>query len=146
MALAGLALIVALAAVAAGVKYIMTARKMRSFNTTRGTVLSREISPVNAGLGREGRWGSGGNYEPKVTYSYVVDGVAYRSDRWSYGSEGRKRSVAERALAAVPDDVTVYYDPADPRQSYLHTTSPKVGYALLAGGAALLFVAVAALV
>ncbi|MUL76859.1 DUF3592 domain-containing protein [Mycolicibacterium sp. CBMA 226] len=140
MALAGLALVVALAAMAAGARYLVVARKMRSFNTIRGAVLKREISPTPASLGREGHWGSGGNYQPKVTYSYVVDGVAYRSDRWSYGSEGLKRSVAERVLATVPDDVTVYYDPADPQQSYLQTASPTIGYALFAGGTAVLLV------
>lgn len=118
---------------------------MRSFNTTRGTVVSREVVPLTASLGREGRWGNGGNYQPKVTYTYTVDGVAYRSDRWTYSTEGQKRSVAERTLATVPDDVTVHYDPADPAQAYLQTNSPTIGYALLAGGAVVMLVALAAL-
>ena len=130
---------------AAGLKYVSMARKMRSFNTTRGTVLSREVVPTAASLGREGRWGSGGNYQPKVTYTYSVDGAEYRSDRLTYSTAGLKRSVAERAVAAVPDDVTVHYDPADPSQAYLQTNSPNLGYALLAGGAVTMFVALAAL-
>lgn len=45
------------------------------------------------------------------------------------------RSVAEAELAAVPDTVTVFYDPNDPGQAYLHIHTPRLGYALLVGGA-----------
>lgn len=140
-----LAIIISLAALAAGAKYLAEARKMRSFKTRRGRVIDREVVPVTASLGREGRWGRGGNFQPKVTYSYVVDDIEYRSDRWSYGTEGFKRSVAERKLTEVFDDVLVHYNPADPRQAYLEVTSPTVGYALVAGGSLGLLIALAAL-
>lgn len=117
---------------------------MASFVTTRGKVLDRELAAM-PGVSREGRWGKGGGYVPKVTYAYVVDGVTYTSDRWGYAMEGLKRSLAEQTLAAVPDEVDVYYDAQSPQEAYLHTNTPHLGYALLAGGAIGLLVAVAAL-
>ncbi|MDR3662726.1 MAG: hypothetical protein P4L86_20485 [Mycobacterium sp.] len=51
MTVAGSALVVALAAIVAGWNYVSAARKMRSFNTTRGTVLSREVVPLTTSLG-----------------------------------------------------------------------------------------------
>jgi uncharacterized protein DUF3592 len=126
-------LVISLGAILAGRGYVQTARRMRSFETTRGHVTGREVVMI-AGLDREGRWGQGGNYRPKVTYDYTVGGVAYTSDRTSYAHRGLKRSLAEQQLAAIPDDVEVYYDPASPDQAYLEKHSPALGRYLLAGG------------
>lgn len=117
---------------------------MASFATTRGTVLNREVAAVPS-ANREGRWGKGGGYTPKVTYTYVVDGIAHTSDRWSYAIEGLKRSLAEQGLAAVPDEVEVYYDPKAPQVAYLHTHTPRIGYAFVASGAIGLLAALASL-
>jgi uncharacterized protein DUF3592 len=137
-------LVISSAAIAAGWGYVATARRMRSFATTRGKVLDREVAAAPSASG-EGRWGKGGGYTPKVTYTYVVNGVAYTSDRWSYAMEGLKRSTAEQALAAVPDEVDVYYDPKSPQVAYLHTHTPRIGYVLVAGGAIGLLAALASL-
>ena len=144
MAVKILALIISCAALAAGWAYVRMARRMSSFATTRGTVISRGVAaaPVVSG---QGRWGKGGGYQPKVTYTYVVDGVAYTSDRWGYAAQGLKRSVAEQALAAVPDDVDVHYDPASPQVAYLHTHTSRIGYVLAAGGAVGALLALASL-
>jgi uncharacterized protein DUF3592 len=125
--------VISAGAILAGRGYVKTAQRMRSYETTRGRVTSREVVVI-AGLDREGRWGQGGNYRPKVTYDYTVGGVAYTSDRTSYAHRGLKRSVAEQQLAAIPDDVDVYYDPAAPDQAYLEKHSPKLGRYLVAGG------------
>jgi Protein of unknown function (DUF3592) len=128
-------LVISVGAILAGRGYVRTAQKMRSFATTRGHVTAREVVMMT-GLSREGRWGQGGNYRPKVTYDYTVDGVAYTSDRTTYAHRGLRRSLAERQLAAVPDDVDVYYDPAAPQEAYLEKHSPTLGRYLLAGGGA----------
>jgi hypothetical protein len=128
-------LVISLGAIVAGRGYIQTARRMRVFATTRGRVLAREVARVPGLQETEGRWGSGGGHMPKVTYSYVVDGVSYTSDRWSYAYRGLKHSVAERELAAVPDEVDVHYDPAAPQEAYLHTHTPSTGRWFVAGGA-----------
>lgn len=129
-----LLLVISCGAIAAGWGYVRTARCAKSFKTTRGTVVGREIAAI-AGGSREGRWGRGGGYRPKVTYTYVVDGVTHTSDRWSHATEGLKRIVAERTLAAVGPEVDVHYDPQAPADAYLRLPRPQLGYALLVGGA-----------
>ncbi len=126
-------LVISFGAILAGRGYVRTAQKMRSFVTTRGRVTAREVAMI-AGLSREGRWGQGGNYRPKVTYDYTVDGVAYTSDRTTYAHRGLRRSLAEQQLAAFPDEVDVYYDPAAPQEAYLEKHTLTLGRYLLAGG------------
>jgi hypothetical protein len=126
-------LVISLGAILAGRGYARTARRMRSFATTRGRVTKREVVTIG-GLSREGKWGQGGNYRPKVTYEYTVDGVAYTSDRSTYANQGVRRSLAEERLAAIPDEVDVYYDPASPKEAYLEKHTPTLGRYLLAGG------------
>jgi len=126
-------LVISLGAIAAGWGHVKTAGRMRSFATTRGRVVAREIATVS-GLSREGRWGQGGNYRPNVTYEYTVGGVAYTSDRTSYVLRGLRRSLAEQQLAAIPDEVEVHYDPAAPQEAFLETHTPRLGRILIAGG------------
>jgi hypothetical protein len=131
--------VISVGAILAGRGYVRTAQRMRSFATTRGRVTAREVVNI-AGLGREGKWGQGGNYRPKVTYDYTVDGVAYTSDRTTYAHRGLRRSLAEQQLAAIPDDVAVYYDPAAPEEAYLERHTPTLGrYLLVGGGVGVLF-------
>jgi hypothetical protein len=121
------------AAIIAGRGYVRTARRMRAFKTTRGAVVARELLQV-PGDNREGRWGSGGGFAPKPTYTYTVDGVSHRCDHYSYAMTGLKRSIAEQRLAAIPDEVDVYYDPAAPQDAYLVKHTPALGIALIGGG------------
>jgi hypothetical protein len=69
-----------------------------------------------------------------VTYAYAVDGASYTSDRSSYAHRGLKREIAERELAAIPDEVDVHYNPAAPQEAYLRMHGPGWGYVLIAGG------------
>lgn len=133
MASAIFLLVLSAGALGAGWGYVRTARRMRAFVTTRGTVVGRELATLSGGE-REGRFGKGGRYRPKVTYTYAVDGVTYTSDRSSYAARGFKQSIAEQQLAALPDEVDVHYDPAAPGEAYLDTHTPTVGIVLLAGG------------
>jgi hypothetical protein len=126
-------LVISLGAILAGRGYVRTAGKMRSFATTRGHVTAREVVMIG-GLSREGKWGQGGNYRPQVTYDYTVGGVAYTSDRLSYAHRGLRRNLAEQQLAAIPDEVDVYYDPAAPQEAYLQKHTATLGRYLLAGG------------
>jgi len=120
-------------AIAAGWGYVRTARRMRSFATVRGRVLAKEVAPLPGGT-REGRWGKGGGSMPKVTYSYTVDGVAHTSDRWSYAMRGYKRSLVERQLAALPDEVDVHYDPLAPERGRVRLEVRLAGRVLIGGG------------
>jgi hypothetical protein len=117
---------------------------MRSFQTTRGRVVAREVAAVPGG-NREGRWGKGGGYRPKVTYAYTVDGVSYTSDRSTYAFRGLKKSIAEQELAAIPNELDVYYDPAAPQEAYLELHTPRIGRILLVGGSVGLMAALVSL-
>jgi hypothetical protein len=131
--------VISLGAILAGRGYMRAARRMRSFATTRGRVTAREVVAM-AGLSPEGRWGQGGNYRPKVTYDYSVGGVTYTSDRTSYAHRGLKRSLAEQQVAAIPDDVDVYYNPAAPDEAYLEKHTTALGrYLVIGGGVGVLF-------
>jgi hypothetical protein len=138
-------LVLAAGAIAAGQGYVRTARRMRGFATARGRVTARGIATAPGGDTREGRYGSGGGYQPHVTYDYAVDGVAYTSDRWSYAARGLRKELAEQTAAAVPDEVDVFYDPANPREAYLHTNTPRLGYWLVGLGVVLALVGLVAL-
>ena len=61
-------------------------------------------------------------------------GASFTSDRLSYARRGLKRSLAEQRLAAIADEVDVYYNPAAPEEAYLITHDPKLGIVVLAGG------------
>ena len=145
MASAIFLLVLSVGMIAAGWGYVKTARRMRAFETTRGTVIGRDVTTLTGGY-REGRWGRGGNYRPLVIYTYEVGGVSYTSDRSSYAARGFKRSVVEQQLAALPDEVDVYYDPASPQEAYLERHSPTIGNFLVAGGAVGVLIAVLLLV
>ena len=130
-----LVLVISSMAIAAGWKYVRTARRMRRFQTTRGTVVAREIAQLPALPDRrEGRWGKGGVHRPKATYTYFVGGVAYTSDRWSYVTHGFKRHVVQGMLDALPGEVEVHYNPADPQEAYLHRNTTIFGYVMIAFG------------
>ena len=145
MASAIFLLVLSVGMIAAGWGYVKAARRMRAFETTRGTVIGRDVATLTGGY-REGRWGRGGNYRPLVIYTYEVGGVAYTSDRWSYAARGFKRSVVEQQLAALPEELDVYYNPATPQEAYLEKHSPTIGNGLVAAGAVGVLIAVLLLV
>jgi hypothetical protein len=125
-------IVISLGAILAGRGYIRVAKRMRAYATTRGRILKRELARTSGG--REGQFGKGGNYRPQVTYSYVVDGVEHTSDKVSYAHRGVRESIALEQLRALPDDVDVFYDPADPDQAYLEKHTPRIGYWFVGGG------------
>jgi len=130
----GLALLViSLGALVAGRGYVKMSARMRSFATTRGTVIKRELGLI-AAASPEPRFGKGGPNYPKATYTYVVEGVTYTSSDVSYAHRGMRRHLAEAALAAIPDEVDVYYDPAEPGTAYLERHTPQLGRYLVVGG------------
>ena len=66
-------------------------------------------------------------YEAKVRYSYIVDGVAYESDRlnpWLVTATHNLRALLRLQFRSIErrggNNVTVYYNPGNPQKSYLH--------------------------
>ncbi|MCP5109305.1 MAG: DUF3592 domain-containing protein [bacterium] len=84
-------------------------------------------------------------YEPKIVYTYTVDGQSYESRTVWAGSNGisfGERSFARELVDRYPAGraVTVYYDPANPVTAALEQGADETVYLLLGIGA--LFVAV----
>ena len=78
--------------------------------------MARELATVGYDH-LEPRWGKGGGYRPKVTYTYAVGERTYTSDRSSYAHRGLKQHIAEQELAAIPDEVVVFSTtPLPPRR------------------------------
>jgi uncharacterized protein DUF3592 len=126
-------LVIAAGAFAAGAGYVRTARRMRHYRSTPGRVLSRDVAAVRGGT-REGVWGRGGGWAPKITYRYSVAGQELTGDRVSYARRGLRRRLAEEQAAAFPDEVEVWFDPDDPSKAFLERHSPGLGWILVAGG------------
>jgi hypothetical protein len=53
--------------------------------------------------------------------------LPHTSDKTSYAHRGLKKTLAEQKLAAIPDDVEVFYDPAEPETAYLSRHRPGRG-------------------
>lgn len=127
-------IVISLGAIVAGRGYITTARRMRAFAVTRGTVLEKRPIPMPGGDTRTGRWGKGGGYQPYVKYAYEVDGTPYTHDKVSYALRGLKEEIVAEHLAALPDRVDVHYDRANPQEAYLKTHTPTAGHWFIGGG------------
>jgi hypothetical protein len=129
--------VLSLGAIAAGMGSIRTSDRMRSFAVTPGTVIARDVQLIGTlGGPPAARWGKGGGYAPKVTYTYAVDGTTYTSDRWTYAQRGLQRALALERAQALPDSVAVHYNPTKPEEAYLETHTPKLGRWLILGGLA----------
>jgi len=127
-------IVISLGAIVAGRGYTNLARRMRSYGTTRGTVIGKEPAKVPSGDTTTGRWGKGGGYHPRVTYTYTVAGMSYTNDKVTFAIRGLKRELVEQELAVWPDEVDVHYDPANPQEAYLKKHTPTLGRGLIAGG------------
>jgi hypothetical protein len=106
---------------------------VRSWPTTTGKLEQKSV----VGFGGGSRFGSN-EYAVYILYSYHV------GDRTLIGSNARvwdmtfnRRSLAEDYLqdGKVGTEVVVYYNPADPEQSYLSTAYPVTPVLMLILGA-----------
>ena len=128
-------LVIAAAAIAAGVGYIRTAKRMRGFATTRGRITGREVYDDINFSNVEPKYGAGGGYTPKFTYTYTVDGKTFTGDKLAYTTRGYKKSIVEQKVAAMPDEVDVHYNPQDPSEAYLQLEpNTRTGWLLIALG------------
>jgi hypothetical protein len=137
------ALLICLGMGAAGVGYVRTSRSMRSYATTRGKVISRDVVQVHADS--TPKFGSGGNYVPKPTYSYTVAGTTYTNDRVSYAHRPVKQEIAKQRVDAMPAEVDVHYDPDNPQESYLEKHRSGLGWSLIILGCVIALIALVAM-
>jgi hypothetical protein len=128
-----LVVIIGVGAVASGVVLGRAGWRARSFVKVKGRVVERGVEPVPT-AGTDGH-----RYEARVTYQYSRAGTDY-TGRVAVTSEANTESGAEKALATIPDTVTVYVNPADPTDAVL--TIRGLGLALTTGALGLVAVAV----
>lgn len=86
--------------------------------TTEGTIIERELTPINYTAGGERIV----YYEPQVRYEYTVDGVRYECSRTAQQAlRFQNRRMAESLLNIYDtgQTVTVIYNPLAPREAYL---------------------------
>ena len=88
----------------------------RFWKTTTGTILKADIKSTTDMEGDD-------SHEPRVTYSYRLNGIVHKSKRISYGRMwSNDYSEATDALQGKFENkqITVYYDPTKPGRSVLH--------------------------
>lgn len=116
-----------------GLLAVVQYNSLRSARTTDGTVTDAEMDQYESPVGIRVN-SSSVYYRPDVTYQYTVDGVTYTSETVTFGTEidtnSRTRAASVLSKFENGSAVTVYYDPADPSQSYL---LPRIDF-LPAGG------------
>jgi len=104
-----------------GILQLQKARENLDWPNVKGQVLSSDIETrryrsIDSTI-------SVNKYLPYVEYIYSVNGIKYRSDKFSIRAHGERNTLeaAENDLAAFPpgDDITVYYDPEEPRSAVL---------------------------
>ncbi|MFZ5809510.1 MAG: DUF3592 domain-containing protein [Chloroflexota bacterium] len=120
----------------------------KNWQTTSGKIIRSEIRTVRK---RDLDERETVRSAPAITYEYSVDGKRYQGERISL-AEIIPESDLEATLARYPlgAQVTVYYNPADPRQAVLERTLPPdfgkglAGvFAFLGGGALLVLLTLA---
>ena len=131
------ALVLGLFIAYAGWSYVALARRMRGFQSAPGAITERKVVVIPSGNTRTGVYGEGGGYMPSVRYRYTVEGAELEGTKISFALKGYKHAVAERKLAEIPDQVVVWYDPAEPREAYLKKHTPTLGALILVLGALL---------
>jgi hypothetical protein len=133
-----LAMVIAGAGMLLGMWFMQDrARRSQSWPTTLGTVLEARV---------EERSGEKKKYRPIIRYAYAVNGAAYESDRYSFGSTRQSKNAADGLCAKYPpgSQVQVHYDPARPSEAVL--ILPPAGGTVPLGIAGALVLAAGALV
>jgi hypothetical protein len=109
-------------------------RAKSGWPSVTGHVLERHLEPGRRAWRRE----------PRVVYEYTVDDKAFKNDQvfmlpHTDGDEAEMRNLVD---SEIPDRPEVYYDPDDPKQSYLIASSKLWFYILLPVGIVLILVGV----
>lgn len=106
-----------------------------SWPAAMGKIVAAE---VKAGQSMEDEDGySSTVYYPEIRYEYQVGGETYSSNRLAFGSRqsyGKQQKAAEGLLKyPVGDEVTVYYDPANPQEAVLEQSASNAKTGLVVG-------------
>lgn len=102
-------------------KYSMVGKAKKTWLTTSGVILNSGLKVHAQSHSKGGKLDL--RYEPQVTYQYQVMNQTYNGDRLGfdsrfYSSEEMNKKVF---LPHEGEQVTVFYDPADPSKAVLKT-------------------------
>jgi uncharacterized protein DUF3592 len=136
-------LVLGVAAAVGGVIMLSTSLKTRGWPVASGRIIEKTVgSSTTTGASRPGRY-----FEPKVKYTYSVEGKTYTGQRIGPATAAYDEDKAKRVVSELPDTVEVHYNPRDPSDAYLEPSSYGLAaIALITGivclliGAGLLFV------
>ncbi len=110
--------------------------------SVKGKVLSVQVSRTQAaGMGGYGRV----SFVPVIDYSYQVDGVLYQANNVSSGTAAGYNSVNAQKIAdryPAGKDITVRYNPSNPRESILDISPANGNFYMMAGCGALVIGAI----
>ena len=111
--------VIGAAAIIAGTIQLLATLQIRRWPVARGRIEERSVGPsTTTGASRPGRY-----FEPRVSYSYTVEGKPYTGHRISPAKAAYDEGQARRVVDKLPDDVDVRYNPRDPGDACLRPTS-----------------------
>jgi hypothetical protein len=119
-------------------RYLRQAEASMSWPEATGTVtVSKVVQGSNVLMSNDNDGESTPVFSPEISYTYQVAGLSYSSKRLSFGSvkSFSKRENAEKAAAVYPvgKQLTIYYDPKNPKEAVADRTAKKSNLMLIFG-------------
>lgn len=100
------------------VRHMVTQDRATSFPSVQGEITSASVHRYSSSR-------RGPSYSPSFRYTYEVEGSKYTGSRYRYGGAPsfHNYSTAQKMVNRHPEgsEITVYYNPADPRDAMLST-------------------------
>lgn len=127
-----------------GLGMLLAARRQRAqaaaaaaWPTVAGTITASRLDRQTRTQTRQGRRSTHTTYTPVVDYTFEAGGKPLRGSKIFPGSTmsfdlGTAQDIVNRYQAGAP--VTVHYNPADPTQAVLETTSRSANILMILGG------------
>ena len=88
--------------------------------TVQGRVVSRTVEPTDRAIAVGP---PAYRFEPKATYLYEVNGTKFEGHQIRYSTRVGDKEYAQAMVDALPDIVTVHYNPENPAEAYLYPDS-----------------------
>jgi len=133
-------IIVSLLVLAAGLMIYLNSASQTEWKETHAVVLESDIVVVRSKT--EGQTAAISYFEPKVHYSYTIDGVSYESDFYSSSPPSERRgaspdpSQSMRDLIArypVGGTISVFVNPNDPTRAAIQIPEHPVRWLAILG-------------
>ena len=123
-------LVISIAAVATGISMMSASGTARGWPVVTGKIVERGVGPATTtGGSRAGRY-----VEPRVTYTYTVEGKHFTGHRIALGANAYDEDKARQVANDLPDSVEVHYNPNDPSDAVLQPSAIGMSILLLIGG------------